>query len=116
MKICLHIIWVLPHSDIKFYRKNQFCKYIKNCRKISKKWVKPFNLPDFRIIFNIYAKLIFALKFDIYVLTQPNNMHKNFHKVIITRQKMTVMAKLQFCNFVQIFVAAREILWDIERM
>ena len=32
-------------------------------------------LPDFRIIFNIFAKLIFALKF--------NNMH-NFHKVIIT--------------------------------
>ena len=33
MKICLHIICVLPHSDIEFERKNQFCKYVKNYPK-----------------------------------------------------------------------------------
>ena len=32
---------------------------------------------DFRTIFNIFAKLIFALKFKLWVLTHPNNMHKN---------------------------------------
>ena len=33
MKIFIHIIWVLPHSDI-FELKNQFCKYVKNYPKI----------------------------------------------------------------------------------
>ena len=39
---------------------------------------------DFPTIFNIFAKLIFALKFNIWVLTHPNNLHTNFYKVIIT--------------------------------
>ena len=56
----------------------------KKDRKISKKMGQNLNLPYFRIISNIFAKLIFALKFNIWVLTQPNNMHKNFDKVIIT--------------------------------
>ena len=34
MKIIVHIIWVLTHSDIKFECKNQFCKYVKNYRII----------------------------------------------------------------------------------
>ena len=37
VKTFVHIIWVLPHSDIKFYSKNQFCKYVKNCPNIGSK-------------------------------------------------------------------------------
>ena len=54
MKICVHIIWVLPHSDIKFEVKINF----ENMLKIVKKLGETLNLPDFRIIFNIFAKLI----------------------------------------------------------
>ena len=38
----------------------------------------------FRTIFYIFAKLFFALKFKIWVLQHPNNMHKNFHRILIT--------------------------------
>ena len=38
---------------------------------------------DFRTIFNIFEKKKFALKFKIWVLQQPNNMHKNFHWFLI---------------------------------
>ena len=38
----------------------------------------------FQTIFYILAKLFFALKFKIWVLQHPNNMHKKFHKVLIT--------------------------------
>ena len=41
------------------------------------------NLPDFRIIFNISAKLIFAPKFIISFLTHPNNMQNFFIKVLL---------------------------------
>ena len=34
MKIVVNIIWVLPHSDIKFESKNRFCKYVLNYPKI----------------------------------------------------------------------------------
>ena len=39
----MHIIWVLPHADIKFESTNHFCKYV---RKLG----QTLNLPDFRII------------------------------------------------------------------
>ena len=57
------------------------------------------NLRDFWTIFNIFAKLIFALKFNILMYQHPNNMHKNLHKVFITGQKLTAIAKLKFSNF-----------------
>ena len=75
------IIWVLQHSYIKFECKNQFCKYLKNYPKIQVR-------PNFRTFLKIFAKLIFALKFNITVCQHPNNMHKNFHKVYITGQKI----------------------------
>ena len=56
--------------------KINFANMLKIVRKSGK-------LPDFRTIFNIFAKLIFALKLIIWVLTHPNKMHKNFHKVFI---------------------------------
>ena len=34
MKIFVHIIWVLQHSDYKFESKNQFFKKFKNCPKL----------------------------------------------------------------------------------
>ena len=34
VKTFVHIIWVLPPSDIKFESKNQFRKYVKNYPKI----------------------------------------------------------------------------------
>ena len=61
MKIFLHIIWVLPHSDIKFEGKINFGNMLKIVRKLG----QTLNLPDFRIIVNIFAKLIFTLKFNI---------------------------------------------------
>ena len=45
------------------------------------------NLQDFWTIFNILAKLIFALKFKILVLSRTIWMHKNFHKVFYSRLK-----------------------------
>ena len=62
---------------LNFNAKKQFCKYVKNCLKI-RVW------PNFWIIFNMFAKLVFALKFRIRVLQHPNKMHKNFYKVFIT--------------------------------
>ena len=61
MKIVVHIIWVLTQSDIKFEIQNQFCKNITNFQKLG----QTLNLLDFRVILNIFAKLIFALKFNI---------------------------------------------------
>ena len=58
MKIFVLIKRVCKHSDIKFECKNQFCKYVKYCTEAGK-------LPDFHTIFNIFAKLIFALKLNI---------------------------------------------------
>ena len=49
--------YVLPHSDFKFEGKNQF----ENMLKIVQKMGRTLNLLDFRIIFNKFAKLIFAL-------------------------------------------------------
>ena len=49
IKAFVHIIWLCKHSDIKFGS-----KYVKNVRKFG----QALNLPDFRIIFNIFAKLI----------------------------------------------------------
>ena len=60
MKIFVHIIWELPHSDIKFE-----CKSFKNMFKIVQKLGQILNLMDFLIVFTIFAKLIFALKFNI---------------------------------------------------
>ena len=34
IKAFVHIIWLCKHSDIKFGRKNQFCKYVEKCPKI----------------------------------------------------------------------------------
>ena len=45
---------------------------------------KSRKLPDFRTIFNIFAKLFSALKFDILLLIHPKNKYKNFHKGFIT--------------------------------
>ena len=44
---------------------------------------KSRELPDFGTNFNIFAKLIFALKFVIWVLTYPNNMHKISMKLLL---------------------------------
>ena len=57
---------------------------------------KSRKLPDFWTIFNIFAKLFSALKFNIWVLTHPKNKHKNFHKVFITGYKITGNAILWF--------------------
>ena len=48
----VHIIWVLPHSDIKRAKIN-FVNMLKIIRKLG----QPLNLLDFRIIFSIFAKL-----------------------------------------------------------
>ena len=60
--------------------------FVKNCPKI-RVW------PNIWIICNIFAKLVFALKFKTRVLQHPNNIHTNFHKVFITGKKMTAIAK-----------------------
>ena len=80
-----------------------------NMLKIVRKWGQSLNLLEFRIIFNIFAKLIFKLKIDIWVWQHPNNVQNNVHEVFITGWKMTAIAKLQFSNFVKIFVVAGEI-------
>ena len=64
---------------LNFNAKNFFSKMLKIVRKSG---FDPI-FGDFRTIFNIFEKKIFALKFKIWVLQQPNNMHKNFHKVLI---------------------------------
>ena len=80
MKIFVHIIWVLPHSEIKFEGKINF----ENMLKIVQKLGQTLNLQDFCIIFNLFPKLIFALKFNIRMWQHHNNMHRNFHKGFIT--------------------------------
>ena len=40
-------------------------QYMANMLKIVRKLDQTLNLPDFWIVFNIFAKLIFALKFNI---------------------------------------------------
>ena len=54
-----------------------------NMLKIVWKWGKTLNLPDFQIIFNIFANLILALKFNIWVWQNANEMQTNFHKVFV---------------------------------
>ena len=84
MNIFVWTIWVCKHPDIKFDGKNGNFANISKLSENLQKMGQTLNLPDFLIIFNIFGKLIFALKFNIWVLTHTNNMHKNVHKVIIT--------------------------------
>ena len=77
-----------------------------NILKIIRKLGQTLNLPDFRMILNIFGKSIFALKFNIWVLQHPNNMHKNFHKDFITGWKMTAIAKSAKRH-----PAAKKIVW-----
>ena len=56
MKIVVHLIWVCKHLNMR--AKINFANMLKNVQKSRK-------LPDFRTIFNIFAKLIFAFKFNI---------------------------------------------------
>ena len=46
-----------------------------NMFKIGRKLGQTLNLPDFWIVYNIFAKLVFAFKFNIWVWQHPNNMH-----------------------------------------
>ena len=55
-----------------------------NMLEIIRKFRKFRVWPNFWTIFNIFAKLILALKFNIWVLQNSNNRHNNFHKVFIT--------------------------------
>ena len=55
-----------------------------NTLRIVQKFGQTLNLPDYRMIFNIFGKSIFALKFNIWVWQHPNNFQKKFHKVFIT--------------------------------
>ena len=56
---------------LNFNAKHNVANMLKNCLKI-RVW------PHFRTIFNIFAKLFFALKFKIRVLQHPNIMHMKF--------------------------------------
>ena len=70
--------WVLTHLDIKFESKNQFSNNLKIIQKSTKLRI----WPSFWTILKIFAKLIFALKFNIWLCEHPNNMHKNFLKFL----------------------------------
>ena len=62
----IYILFAFCHTQILNLRaKINFA----NMLKIVWKWGKTLNLPDFQIIFNILAKLIFALKFNIWLNT-----------------------------------------------
>ena len=65
MKIFVLIILVCKYSDNKFENRKQFANMLKIVPKSG-------NLRDFWTNFNIFAKLIFAPKFKIRVLTCPN--------------------------------------------
>ena len=56
---------VIKTLGINIESRKQFCKYVKIVKKSG-------NLQNFMTIFTIFAKLIFALKFRILVLTRPN--------------------------------------------
>ena len=71
--------------------KINFAKMLNIVRKSGK-------LPDFRIIFNIFAKLILTLKFNIWVLTHPLNKHKNFHKVLFIYVKIFMNIHMRICT------------------
>ena len=73
MTFLVHIIWVLPHSDM-----------------------------EFRIIFNKFAKLIFALKFDIFRL---NNLRQcipyyDYLEAITTILKDLREAEFNLCKYI----------------
>ena len=69
------ILFVFCHTQILNLRaKINFANMLKIIWKSGKFWT----------IFNIFSKLIFALKFDICVWQHPNDMHRNFHKFFIT--------------------------------
>ena len=77
----LCILFGYCHTQIlNFKAKINFANLLKIIRKSSKSrgWL------NFWTIFKIFAKLIFALKFQICVWQHPNNMHTNFHKVFVT--------------------------------
>ena len=65
---------------LNFNAKNNFVNMLKIVRKSGCDAIFGY----FQTIIYIFAKLFFALKFKIWVLQHPNNMHKNFHKVLIT--------------------------------
>ena len=68
------------HTQILNLRaKINFANMVKIIQKSSKFRV----WPNFQTIFNIFAKLIFALKFDVWVWQHPSNMHRNFYNVFI---------------------------------
>ena len=89
LKFFVHIIWVLKHSDFQFEHKQIFFNNLKNFQKTRLN-------PNFRIFFYILKKNLFALKFKVWVLTNPNNMQNKFQKVFFTGQKITGIAKSQF--------------------
>ena len=60
------IIRLCKHSDIEFnHTENNFANMLKPDQKSG-------NLQDFWTIFIVFAKLIFAFQFRIWVLTHPN--------------------------------------------
>ena len=60
MKIFVQIIWVLTQI-LNLRAKINFAKMLQNFQKFG----QTLTYVDFRIIFNIFAKLIFFLKFSI---------------------------------------------------
>ena len=68
----LCILFGFCHTQILNFRtKINFANILKIVQKSRK-------LPDFLTIFNMFAKLFSALKFNIWMLTHPNNKDKDF--------------------------------------
>ena len=68
------------HTQISNLRANINFKIIWKSGKLS-------GWPNFQTIFNIFAKLIFAFKFNIWVWQHPNNVQKNFIKFVLQNKK-----------------------------
>ena len=66
-----------------------------NMLKIIWKSSKLMVWPNLLKIFNIFAKLIFASKIYFWVYQHPNNMHKNFHKILWHDKKWQLLQNQQ---------------------
>ena len=94
----LYILFGCGHTQILDFE--NMLKIIQKSRKL-RVW------PVFWKIYNIFAKLIFALKFNIWVCQHPNNRHKNFHKVLLQdeqwqrlqNQQKYILQQKKFCGW-----------------